>query len=204
MSRHRAKPKTSHQRGDREKLELFLKLTAEMNTTDLAKKGLGYNYRAKWSKSEGFTQELQEPDENDLRSFLLTFRKFVSEESDVYLQVIHGVFYKRLTREDYRTELGKMNIQWRHLFQQGWLRLNINGREFPPEYTLKVYINGRYFHDDPDYAEELAQLAQHDPIGSLLHRSQFLAAVVETSKYIDWLACNLDYCLRQELLNFTD
>jgi len=127
MSRNRAKVKASRQRGDKEKLELFLALVTELETTDLAKKGLGYTHTLKGSRSDGLRQELEQPDENDLRSFLITFRKFISDNSDVYLQGIHDICYRRLTREDYRDDLGKMNERWRKHFTKGWMRLNING-----------------------------------------------------------------------------
>jgi hypothetical protein len=205
MNRRNASAQANRKRRDRDKLDLFLKLAAELGTTDLAKKGFGYKHSMKWSRTEGFKQEFEQPDENDLRSFLTTFRKFISKKSDAYLQSIHGIFYERLTREEYREDLGKMNTTWRHLFRDGWMRLTINGRECPPERTLYVYINGRYFHDDVDYAEELAQLEQQpDQTAALLHRAQFLEALVGTSKYIDWLAGNLDYCLREGLLDFDD
>jgi hypothetical protein len=105
MSRQRANVKASRQRGDKEKLELFLALATELVTTDLAKKGFGYTHTLKGSRSEGLRQELEQPDENDLRSFLITFRKFISDNSDVYLQGIHDICYRRLTREDYRDDL---------------------------------------------------------------------------------------------------
>src|SRR5258706_4434312 len=174
MSHHRAKVKANRQREDREKLELFLALAMELATSDLAKKGFGYEYTETWSKAEGIRQKLDQPGldqpgDTDLRAFLTTFRKFILKDSDVYLPVIHGICYRRLTREDYREDLGKMNTKWHKLFESGWMRLTINGREFPPEYTLDVYLNGKYIHDDLNYAEELAQLEQHDPMGFLLH-----------------------------------
>jgi hypothetical protein len=204
MSHQRAKVKASRQREDKEKLELFLALAMELATSDLAKNGFGYEYGESWGRAEGFKQELKQPGENDLRSFLTTFRKFISDDSDAYLQGIHGICHRRLTREDYRVVLDKANAHWRQLFKYGWMRLTMDGREFPPEYTLKVYINGKYLHDDLDYAEELAQLEQHNPMGFLLHRSQFLAGIVDTANYIDWLAGNVDYFLQKGLLKFDD
>jgi hypothetical protein len=201
MSRN-SKVKGSRLRSDEERLELFLKLAAELGTSDLAKKGLSYKQSYQWNKLEGFKHELQQPDETDLRAFLTTFRKFISEDSDVYLQAIHRIIYKRLTREEYRESLRTMNAQWRKLFQKGWMRLKINGRDVSPEYALKVYINGRYFHDDLDYAQELEDLERNDPMVSETHRAQFLAAVVDTSNYIGWLAHNIDYLLREGLLDF--
>jgi len=91
MSRQRAKAKASRQRGDKEKLELFLALVTELLTTDLAKKGFGYAHTLNGSKAAGVRSELEQPDENDLRSFLITFRKFISDDSDVYLQGIHDI-----------------------------------------------------------------------------------------------------------------
>jgi len=91
MSRQRAKAKASRQRGDKEKLELFLALVTELLTTDLAKKGFGYAHTLNGSKAAGVRSELEQPDENDLRSFLITFRKFISDDSDAYLQGIHDI-----------------------------------------------------------------------------------------------------------------
>ncbi len=86
MSRRKRKSNTNHGRTDREKLELFLNTTEELSKTTLAQKGFGFEYTQQWSRVDGIVHtELEQPDENDFRSFLLTFRKFVSQESDVNL-----------------------------------------------------------------------------------------------------------------------
>jgi hypothetical protein len=203
MSRNTAKPKASRKRNDREKLELFLKLMKEMRDTSLAKKGFSVKHSYRWNKSDGILHvDLEQPDEDDLRSFLLTLRKILSKNEDAYIQTIHRIFYKRVKRDDMRQDLGAMNSEWRTQLANGGMNINLNGRKLPPEYVVEVWLNGKYFHDDIDYAQELNQLETVGLVGSTLHRVQFLNAILSTANYALWLASNLDYCLNQDLLDF--
>jgi hypothetical protein len=209
VSRKKRKSETSRERTDRQKLELFLKMAEELSNTALAKKGLGYHYTQRWSRSDDILRtELQQPDEEDLRSFLMTFRKFVSQGSDVYIQSIHGIIMKHLQREDpdhdVHADFGAMNSKWRKNFAGGFMALNINGQDRPPEVVMTIWINGKYFHDDPDFKEEIEQLEKHDPLTFGIYRTQFLDAIVTTTKYIMYLANNLRYCLHKELLVFDE
>jgi hypothetical protein len=57
--------------------------------------------------------ELRQPDEEELRSFLLTFRKFVSEREDVHLFPIHNMLEPLLTSEELRKYLREARSAWK-------------------------------------------------------------------------------------------
>ena len=209
VSRRKRKSNTSRRRTDREKLELFLKTAEELSKTTLAQTGFGFEYTQRWSRDDGILHsELQQPDENDLRSFLLTFRKFLAQESDVNLQMIHGIIFRHLQREDpdhdIRRDLGAANSKWRSHLAGSSMKLNINGQDRPPELVITMWINGKYFHDDPEYIEEIEQLEKNDPITFDVYRTQFLDGVIATTKYVMWLARNLIYFFHKELLTFDE
>ncbi len=60
--------------------------------------------------------------------------------------------------------------------------LNINGQDRSPEQVMTIWINGKYFHDDPDYKQEIELLETIDPITFGVYRTQFLDGVVATTK----------------------
>lgn len=205
MSQNRQKPKTSRKRTDREKVDLFLRLAEElrqmvedMSNSDPAHNGFGYN--CKFSMTSGaFSTEFNQPSEKDLRSFLITLRKLTMKKGDANIRNIHKIFYQRVKRDELRQDIGEANSDWLRQMSVGSLNLTIGGSEVRPEYAVEVWNNGKYFHDDLDYAEELERI-KLNPIDSTLHRIQFLNAITSITNYAFWLANNITYSLKGGLL----
>jgi hypothetical protein len=68
-----------------------------------------------------------EPDEEDLRSYLLTFRRFVSQSELLHIESIHGLCHKHFTSDELLGHIRACQQGWKdHVLQSGF-RLNING-----------------------------------------------------------------------------
>ncbi len=84
MSRNKGSVKAQRKRSDRERLELFIRKFEELQSTQLAKKGFRVQHRVRYSPGS-IESNLTQPDESDVREYLLTFRPFISENEDVFL-----------------------------------------------------------------------------------------------------------------------
>jgi hypothetical protein len=198
----------SSKRTNRGRLELFVQLARGCATSDAVKDGLSYEFGQSWSKQDPQLQtNLSQPSETTLKAVLMDLRKFVQQDEDVYVQRIHNLVMRALVRDDdtrtaeqMRAALGTMNKQWKTMYQRGFVKVEIDGQDYSPETAMDLWLNGKYFHDDQDYAEKLDRLEHTNPIAAMIVRAQFLDAVIATANYVNWLANNVDYFLLHDLL----
>ena len=54
-----------------------------------------------------------EPDEEDLRSYLMTFRKFISKEEPVFISYIHGLCHKHFTSDEPKGHIRNCQDGWK-------------------------------------------------------------------------------------------
>jgi hypothetical protein len=103
-----------------------------------------------------FTQQSIQPDEEDLRSFLLDFRQFISEDEPIYLSRIFNHCYLYLDNNELKNELIKAREEWKRLFiKMGAFQLVIDDQKITGEYILDLFLNGFYFHNDLKKLTEL-------------------------------------------------
>src|SRR3954467_5707674 len=88
------------ERGDQEKLHLFVRKAQELSETNLAQKGINAGLSYYGDPVSGLSMELDEPDEDEFRSFLVTFRHFISEKEPVFLNSVFNICSRRLVNED--------------------------------------------------------------------------------------------------------
>ena len=127
------------------------------------------------------------PDEEDLRSFLLTFRQLVSEKEPVFLRSVANVLWVAVDDPAKREILEVARAQYDHALRQGSLRFEHNGTHYSPEETLRQWINGRYFHNDQGLSAQLEQ-RDADPISAVMSRHAFMELLVEVTRYAQHLA----------------
>lgn len=166
----------------REHFKLFAERTEELSRMRiLSRQGL----TNEWSISAGRGQPLVfravQPDEDDLRSYLLAFRKFVSEGEPVYWRYILGLCLKHFTSDNLKARVRECQQGWKEDVQRSGIRLTVNGRELLPEYLADLWINGHYFHDDPEKMKVLQDLV---PAAMLFARPQFLNFVSDATRVI--------------------
>ena len=158
MSRNKGSVKANRKRTDREKLELFVDKVNELRDTTLMREnGLSYRYNVKGKRDNPVEFELDEPDEGKLRDYLLTFRRFVSNE-DVSFNHILNICQKRFTNVEQKQQLPIIRQLWLETRQHSGLKLVIDGKEVSAEEISDMWLNGLYFHDDLDPREFLRNL----------------------------------------------
>ncbi len=150
-----------------------------------------------WSFSMGENQptvfRASQPDEEDLRSYLLTFRKFISPKEPVFIRRIHKLCDQHLTSDELKGQIRDCQQGWKNHCVRGGIKLNIHGHDVRPEHIADLWINGHYFHDDLEKAKELER---YMPFSILFVRQQFLHFVIEATRVIGGTGYTVKMALR--------
>jgi hypothetical protein len=171
---------------ERERLQLFIARVEELLERRLVTSGnLSANLNIKWAVDQPLSFRSSEPDDEDLRSFLTVFRQFVMKSEPVFVNYIVNVLMRELAGGIWRQHLDEARNHWTRSFKDGSRKLIINERHLSPETVLDWWINGQYFHSDERKRKELASL---DPMSRVFARSNFLGALVDTTRYVAYVA----------------
>jgi len=133
-----------------------------------------------------------------LRSFLLTFRQFVSDKEPVFVNNIASICWQDLRSDKLRGRLQDARRQWREACRGGPLRVVIDEDHLSPAEAMDLWINGKYFHNDKRKAERIERL---DPMGLLLARHVFLNHIITATNYVTFLGQVIVVARRQGLLD---
>ena len=139
-----------------------------------------------------------EPNEELLRSYLLTFRKFVSKDEPVYISYIHGLCRKHFTSDELHRSINQCQDGWKRTLENNGVKLVINSKEISPEHLGDLWINGHYFHDDP---EKLQELNRYLSASFIFARHEFLAYVLEATRVIGGTGYAIKAALRDGSVN---
>lgn len=171
--------------GDSETLDLFKARTEELVGTRLVASGaLASNFNINFDRMKGVKFSISNPNEEDLRSFLLTLRQFVSDGEPVFVNRIHNQLWKALSAGSLRDQLAEARQHWKTQRSRGPMALILDGKTLTPEYVLDLWVNGYYFHNDSRKAQALRLL---DPVGAVLVRHAFLDHLIEVTRYVIFL-----------------
>jgi hypothetical protein len=165
-------------RGRDWELERFVERADRLRHTRLMQKGLSteLSYTFDGRTSPNLIQgQLRQPDEDDLKAFLVDFRPFVLQREPVYVGRVYNQLEQRLTDTDRRDALRISRERWKNGQGQGGFQFFINERHVTPELAIDLYVNGWYFHDDADKRELLETLMVGH--GQVLTRWVFLDAL---------------------------
>ncbi|MHB1488308.1 MAG: hypothetical protein ACYCS7_13810 [Acidimicrobiales bacterium] len=133
----------------------------------------------------GISVTTREPNEQLFRSFLISFRKFVSDDDPVFVNRVSGLLMRALDSDELKRLLIHARKQWQEACKFGGLRLIENGRVLSPEVTMDLWLNGWYFHNDRRKEVELERL---DPLHRIFVRSAFLNHVITATNYVMFVA----------------
>lgn len=182
----------------REQLELYTARVEQLWRTRLLQNGLSPSFSMKWDYVQGLRFESSVIDEDDLRSFLLTFRQFISNDEPVFLFRVYNLCYQHFTSDELKEYLVKSRETWQQELQRGGIRLNYNGHNLSPEEITRIWINGFYFHNDPEMRRMLESLLPHE---NMLVRHIFLDHVTEATKRVIYVARLIIIALREGSVN---
>lgn len=162
-----------------ERLQLFDRRVEELLAARLLK-NFKPGFRLDFGAEKPLRSEVNEPDEDHLRSFFLTFRKLVSDGEPVFISGIHNILWQRLTTDSLKGALAEAHKEWRGRMRTGMLEFVVDDQKIRPEYVLDLWINGEYFHDDQIKKKELDRLLG---VGLSFVRYMLLNAVVDTTQF---------------------
>lgn len=170
---------------DSERLDLFVERTVELlNEPAVHDFNLDIGFTLNADEGQPVTSEFRQPPEPLLRSFLMTFRQFVSSGDPLHVNGVHNLLFQHVSGDTMKAKLTARRDTWQRSRQVGAMRLELNGQTLEPADALDLWINGHYFHNDYRKAAELRRLAGLD--GALV-RHAALDLVVEGTRYVQFL-----------------
>lgn len=182
----------------RETLELFVARAEELQHSRLLANDFSPSFSMNWDRVSGLRFHSNEPDEEDLRSYLITFRKFIAQREPLYLFKIYNICLQYLLSDKMRDNLLEARAAWTKQLRDGGFRLNFNDRNISPEYITDLWINGYYFHDEPEKYRKLKSLLPHE---NMLVRHVFLDHLLEATRQIAYLTFVIKVAMRDGLFN---
>ena len=200
MSRNKAAVKANRERTEREKLKLFVDKVNELRDTNLLNKGFDIRQNISWRQGNAVEFSLKEPDEGEFRDYLVTFRRFVSNE-DVQLNRVFNICHRRLINNELKQQFSLLREAWSRIRRHSGLSLIMDGSEVTSEKLADIWLNGRYFHDDLEHRELLDSLP---PFILADLRFKFLNFVVEASRLIIYMGRAVDTALHDGSLQFDE
>jgi hypothetical protein len=140
-----------------------------------------------------------QPNEDLLRSYLVSFRKFVSKDEPVFVGYVHGLCHRYFTSDELKARIRDCQDGWKRTLAQAGFRMEFYGKHFTSEHIADLWINGHYFHDDPEKAKELSRYA---PPATLMVRHEFLNFVVEATRVVGSTGYVIKEALREGSVMF--
>lgn len=185
-----------------ESLELFVQRAEELLNSRLILNGFGTSLSFGMDRVKGLTFSSKQPDEELLRSFLLTFRRFISENETVFLFKIFNLCQRHLNSDRLKNYLIEARQNWSqqvHSGRTGGVNYKLNGIQISPETITDLWINGYYFHDSPDKLRDLEKLLSDNRV---LVRHIFLDHLVEAVRFISYTRFIVTVAFREGHFNF--
>jgi hypothetical protein len=165
----------------RQKLEKFHETAQELKSTALMKKGLSSSMTIRVRDLVMSVDTEKWPDEEELRSFLLTFRHFIADKEDVFMDRIFNLCQQKLTDDKLRGYLAKSRVFWKREHETVGFDLVCQGKRQTPEQVTKLWLSGAYFHKDEEKRVVLKALPF--PL-RMLFKQQFLSFLVGATHVI--------------------
>ena len=181
-----------------DQLELYVAKVDEMADTRLIRNGFNPDITMSWNKMQGLRFESRESDEDNLRSFLVTFRQFISEKELVYLRRIYRLCHQHIRGDELREHLRHDREMWKQMHKACGVKLTLNGRDITPEYVADLWVNGYYFHSDPDKRNALTGLLSD---AGLMVRFTFLNFLVEGTRQVLYVRNMIGIAQREALID---
>lgn len=164
-----------------EQFGLFVERADELGRTAIVRKsGLDAGFNLHFDQTGG-RYSFRQPDEEHLRSFLLTFRQFVMNDEPVFIRRILALAHQHIQSDELRARATENAQIWKRILKSCGFNLVIRDQQITPEYALDLYINGQYFHND---GRKRAELQRFQMPENLLVKSQFIAFLGDATMVI--------------------
>ena len=187
----------------RDAVDLFVTKASELKNTIFLKEKINLKMKVGYSQEKGFYTELDELEENEIRSVLVIVRQFVSDNEPIYLRWICPYLVKFTNDKPSRDYLDYTFNYWKKAIKSGDGIITINKKQYTPEYVLKMYINGYYFHSDPNLYKEYQELSMGWMSGMLIQHL-FQSCLLNTIGFIDFVSSYIEHVQEKGYLIIPD
>lgn len=184
----------------RASLELFAERVEDLGRTALIRKhGLSGSWSISYSANQPLMCRSIEPDRDLFAAYLLQFRKFVSKGEPIYIDYIFGICHDQLTNDQFRAGIRHCQEGWRQTLEENGVRLTVDGKRLQPHEIGDLWINGYYFHDDPEKQAELQRIVERT---FLFVRHEFISYVVTATNVVGHAGRIIRAALKESALKF--
>ena len=168
-------PKIQLSENERNKLDLFLRRFKQLERTRFYSnpKLKNIQYKIKGEKAdEGFLtrDEIKVPDEETIKSFLLSFRVFYMEGEHTNFYSICNLLYKKILDKKVRDALITIRSNYTEALNTSFISFNFLGKSYLPKDIIDLWFNAEYFHTDLEKVKELDGILI-PPVKSLFYYS---------------------------------
>lgn len=142
----------------KDRLCLYQDCVEKMVSTRLMKKGLKSSLNISGNKYTGTTINIAWPDEDELRSFLVTFRHFILKGSPVFLNRLYKLLIDNVSDKEVKDMLLRNRPHWHEIHRMNSMVLIISNPKMKPEEIVDLFMSGDIFHLDLDKRKVLKSL----------------------------------------------
>jgi hypothetical protein len=156
-------PKIQLSENEWEKLNLFLRRFEQLERTRFYSnpKLKNIQYKIKGEKvDKGFQTrfEIKVPDEETIKSFLLSFRVFYMEGEHTNFYSIYNLLYKKILDKKVRNDLATIRSNYTKALNTSFTSINFLGKSYLPKDIVDLWFNAEYFHTDIEKVKELDKI----------------------------------------------
>lgn len=175
-----------------ERLKLFLERCDELFGSAYIKNSEPLRFSMVFKKGV-FTYEFENPpDEDYLKSFLLSFRHFVSNDSPVFVFKVYNLLQMRLPDGELKEGLKSSRTRFQAAQKIAGLQI-VRGKEddssqdvpVTPEQIWDMWCNGKYFHSELDKRADLDSLSGWGKGLLRFNFFEYLANVTQEVNYME-------------------
>lgn len=167
----------------KEQLSIFQERVKELKATRFLRTKKYFSIKLFFSeKLDEYKAESILPEEDDLKAFLLTLRQFVSSDEPIYLPKMFKLVISGINDKKLRDLIIPVQRSWnKNQFNVG-IKYDINNQELKMRDIWDLYINGKYFHNDPDLIKKWDTFFEPDVATTkfilLLYADKVLTAIL--------------------------
>jgi len=156
-------PKIQLSENEWDKLDLFLRRFEQLERTRFYSnpKLKNIQYKIKGEKvDKGFQTrfEIKVPDEETIKSFLLSFRVFYMEGEHTNFYSICNLLYKKILDKKVRNDLVTIRSNYTKALNTSFIGINFLGKSYSPKDIVDLWFNAEYFHTDIEKVKELDKI----------------------------------------------
>lgn len=163
----------------REQLVMVVRRADELGQTSCLSHANQWGFSFNYKKDVGAQWQVRGPSGEELDVLLRRLRPFLLEKEPTHLFKVHNLCQRVVRSDELRGYLLEARRVWKQSQRRGFLRLEIDGRNYTPERVMDLFINGWLFHsDNEDKVRELARLrfGAVEPISTQMFNDYVLEA----------------------------